>query len=97
MDGWILTLLFAAATVGSLHALAPDHWVPFSVLGRARGWSAGRTIRLTLVCGLGHVTVSAAFGIAALLVGARIGQRMDEVLAAELDEEFLLHGRRTVC
>lgn len=71
MDGWVFTLLLAAATVGSLHALAPDHWVPFSVLGRARGWSAGRTIRLTLVCGLGHVTVSAAFGIAALLVGAR--------------------------
>ncbi|MGZ8867868.1 MAG: hypothetical protein ACXW2P_05955 [Thermoanaerobaculia bacterium] len=71
MDGWLLTLILTAATVGSLHALAPDHWVPFSVLGRARGWSAGRTIRLTLVCGLGHVTVSAAFGIAALLIGAK--------------------------
>lgn len=70
MDGWLITLLFAAVTVGSLHALAPDHWVPFSVLGRARGWSAGRTVRLTLLCGLGHVSVSAAFGIAALILGA---------------------------
>ncbi|HEU4521520.1 MAG TPA: hypothetical protein VFT12_05930 [Thermoanaerobaculia bacterium] len=69
MDGWLFTLLFAAITVGSLHALAPDHWVPFSVLGRARGWSPGRTIRLTLICGVGHVTVSAAFGIAALILG----------------------------
>jgi nickel/cobalt exporter len=71
MDGWFFTLMLTAVTVGSLHALAPDHWVPFSVLGRARGWTAGRTIGLTLVCGLGHVTVSAAFGIAALIVGAR--------------------------
>ena len=71
MDGWLLALLGAAITVGSLHALAPDHWVPFSVLGRARGWSPARTIRLTLLCGLGHVSVSAAFGIAALLLGAR--------------------------
>ena len=69
MDGWLLTLLLAAATVGSLHALAPDHWVPFSVLGRARGWTARRTIRVTLLCGIGHVTVSAAFGIAALALG----------------------------
>lgn len=71
MNGWLFTLLLTAATVGSLHALAPDHWVPFSVLGRARRWSAGRTIRLTLICGLGHVTVSAAFGIAALMIGTR--------------------------
>lgn len=71
MNGWLFTLLVAAATVGSLHALAPDHWVPFSVLGRARQWSPGRTIRLTLICGLGHVTVSAAFGIAALMIGTK--------------------------
>lgn len=69
MDGWFFALVIAAATVGSLHALAPDHWVPFAALGRARGWSAGRTARLTFVCGLGHVSVSAAFGIAALFIG----------------------------
>jgi hypothetical protein len=82
MEGWFLTLLLAAATVGSLHALAPDHWVPFSVMGRARNWSTGRTIRLTLICGLGHVTVSAAFGIAALLLGRQAVTALGSTLQA---------------
>jgi hypothetical protein len=82
MNGWVLTLLVAAATVGSLHALAPDHWAPFTVLGRARGWTAGRTVRLTLLCGLGHVTVSAGFGIAALLIGHKTVSALGTTLHA---------------
>lgn len=31
-----LTLLIGAMTVGSLHALAPDHWVPFAAVARGR-------------------------------------------------------------
>ncbi|HVR41346.1 MAG TPA: hypothetical protein VMU84_19785 [Thermoanaerobaculia bacterium] len=65
----LFALMLAAATVGSLHSLAPDHWVPFAALARARNWSAMRTARLTLLCGFGHVTVSAILGIVALFVG----------------------------
>ena len=68
-DNWLLALMFTAATVGSLHTIAPDHWVPFAALARARSWSSFRTARLTFFCGLGHVTVSALLGIAALFIG----------------------------
>ncbi len=67
--GWLVTLMFAAAGVGSLHSLAPDHWVPFAALSRARRWSSAHTARLTILCGLGHVTVSAILGLAALFIG----------------------------
>jgi putative Mn2+ efflux pump MntP len=67
-----LGLAFAAAAVGSLHSLAPDHWVPFAALARAQGWSAARTARVTLLCGLGHVTVSALLGLAALVFGLEL-------------------------
>jgi hypothetical protein len=77
------TLALAAITVGSLHTLAPDHWVPFAVLSRARGWSAGRTIRVTLLCGFGHVTVSALLGLIGLFFGIRMfeafGRKMEAV------------------
>lgn len=63
------TLIITAALIGSIHTLAPDHWVPFAALARARGWSTTRTARTTFLCGFGHVTVSAALGIAALVVG----------------------------
>jgi putative Mn2+ efflux pump MntP len=69
MEPWVVALMFTAATVGSLHSLAPDHWMPFAALARARKWSQLRTARLTVVCGLGHVTVSAALGVLALILG----------------------------
>jgi nickel/cobalt transporter (NicO) family protein len=80
MDAWLFALVAAAATVGSLHALAPDHWVPFAALGRARGWTAARTARLTFICGLGHVSVSAAFGITALIIGLKSVQALGATL-----------------
>jgi hypothetical protein len=62
-------LALAAATVGALHSLAPDHWVPFAAVARARGWPAGRTARVTLLSGLGHVTVSVLLGLVGLWLG----------------------------
>lgn len=67
-----LALAAAAISVGALHALAPDHWVPLAAVARARGWSRRQTARLTLLCGLGHVSVSAALGLLALVVGREV-------------------------
>jgi nickel/cobalt transporter (NicO) family protein len=76
-------LALAAITVGSLHTIAPDHWVPFAALARAQGWSRGRTARITAACGFGHVTVSVVLGVLALFFGLEmlhiIGQRMEAV------------------
>jgi nickel/cobalt transporter (NicO) family protein len=66
---YTLALMLTAATVGALHSLAPDHWLPFAALARARGWTPGRTARLAFLCAVGHVTVSAIFGILAVVVG----------------------------
>jgi len=69
MTGFSWTLIIAAATVGSLHTMAPDHWMPFAALARARKWTPLRTSRTTILCGFGHVTVSALMGIVALFAG----------------------------
>jgi hypothetical protein len=80
VHGLWLALAGAAVSIGSLHTAAPDHWVPFVALARTRGWSAGRTARVTLLCGFGHVTVSALFGLLGLFFGMTllrsVGQRM---------------------
>ncbi len=79
----LTTLALAAMTVGPIHSLAPDHWVPFAALARAQGWSASRTARITFLCGLGHVTVSVAIGLLGLAFGlellATFGRRMESV------------------
>jgi nickel/cobalt exporter len=83
ISGLFATLLVAAVTVGSLHSLAPDHWVPFAALARAQGWSAGRTARVTFLCGFGHVTSSVLLGLLGLVFGRQmflsLGQRMESV------------------
>jgi hypothetical protein len=68
-DALAPALAVAAASVGALHSLAPDHWVPIAAVSRARGWSARRTARIALACGFGHVTVSVGLGLAALVTG----------------------------
>ena len=67
-------LIAAAATVGSVHTLAPDHWVPFAALARAERWSSWRTALVTAACGLGHVTASVALGLLALVFGLELLQ-----------------------
>jgi putative Mn2+ efflux pump MntP len=83
MNGLFLALAGAAVSLGALHTLAPDHWVPFAACARAQGWSAARTARITLACGLGHVTVSALLGLLGLLFGRELllqfGERMESV------------------
>jgi nickel/cobalt transporter (NicO) family protein len=74
-------LALAAVTVGSLHTLAPDHWIPFAALARTQRWSAARTTLVTVACGFGHVTVSALLGLGGLFFGLRmmesLGRRME--------------------
>ncbi len=70
MDTLSWNLLATAAALGVIHTIAgPDHWLPFIVLGRARGWSRTRTLVVTLACGVGHVGSSVVLGLATLWLG----------------------------
>jgi hypothetical protein len=92
MNDLTWTLPLTAATVGALHTLAPDHWMPFAALARARGWTPMRALRTTVLCGLGHVTVSAILGIAALSAGLGIAQFIGGKLASIAPVLLMLFG-----
>lgn len=83
MTATFTALAAAAAALGSAHTAAPDHWVPFAALARARGWSSRRTAGVTLLCGMGHVTVSALLGLAGAFLGMRalggLGHRLGTI------------------
>ena len=91
-----VVLAVGAVTLGSLHTIAPDHWVPFAALSRAQGWSRLRTVRITALCGFGHVTVSALLGVLALFFGLEmlhvIGRRMESVAGLLLVVFGLVYG-----
>lgn len=92
MNGSAWTLILAAATVGALHTMAPDHWMPFAALARARGWTPTRIARTTILCGFGHVTVSALLGIAALSVGLSLAELIGGRLANLAPALLMLFG-----
>ncbi len=67
-------LLATAASLGLIHALAgPDHYLPFIALGKANGWPLVRTVRVTLLCGLGHVLASLLVGGLGIALGWSLG------------------------
>jgi nickel/cobalt transporter (NicO) family protein len=78
-----LAVAFAAAGIGAFHTLAPDHWVPFAALARAERWSTKRTALVTVLCGLGHVTVSVVLGLCGVIFGLGLlqsfGRRLEGV------------------
>jgi sulfite exporter TauE/SafE len=66
-------LLLTAASIAFLHTiLGPDHYVVFTAMGKARNWSLSKTIRVTLLCGVGHVLSSVLIGAVGLLLGAQL-------------------------
>ena len=63
-------LILTAVSIACLHTLAgPDHYLPFIALSRARGWSARKTVRWTIICGSGHILSSVLLGLAGAALG----------------------------
>lgn len=80
MPNETIILAGTAATIGFLHTLlGPDHYLPFIVLSKARGWSRIKTLVITFLCGLGHVLSSIILGF----VGVALGMALFKLEAIE--------------
>ncbi|MFH1732129.1 MAG: sulfite exporter TauE/SafE family protein [Planctomycetota bacterium] len=70
---WVLVAL--AASIGFFHTLfGPDHYLPFIMMSRARGWSRRKTALITFLCGLGHVLSSVVLGLIGVAAGIAVGR-----------------------
>lgn len=85
-------LLLTAGTLGVTHTLlGPDHYVPFLALARAGDWRLGRTLGVTLLCGIGHVLGSVALGALGLALGWAVsGMEAFEAFRGEIAGWLLL-------
>lgn len=84
----LFALVAAAAGLGVVHTLAPDHWIPVAAVARARSLGRGATARLALLCGAVHVAVSALLAVAGVLWGRELlvaaGLQLETAAAALL-------------
>lgn len=69
------SLLLSTVMIAGLHALVPDHWLPFVMLARAQNWSQSRLTAITFLGGLGHVASSLLIGV----IGISLGIAMEKI------------------
>ncbi len=68
-----LLLISTAASIAFLHTIVgPDHYLVFSAMGKANRWSLSKTLRVTAVCGLGHILSSVVLGFVGIFFGAQL-------------------------
>lgn len=66
-------LLLTAASIAFLHTvLGADHYVVFTAMGKAHGWSLAKTLRVTFFCGIAHVLGSVVLGLIGIVLGAQM-------------------------
>jgi cytochrome c biogenesis protein CcdA len=67
-------------TLSLLHTLIPSHWLCFVLVGRAQGWSRGRTLGITAIAGLIHVIVNVTLGAALVAAGRTLMEHHEHLL-----------------
>lgn len=69
MESSFFVLLFSTFSIAVIHALAPDHWMPFIMIGNAQKWSKTKLMTVTFLAGLGHVGSSIILGALGIALG----------------------------
>ncbi len=69
----IIVLSLSAAAIAFVHTLlGPDHYLPFVAMAKARGWNTAKTLRVTLMCGSGHLAGSILLGLLGIFLGLQL-------------------------
>ena len=78
-DTALLSIAFTGFTVAFLHAAIPTHWVPFVLVGKARGWSRRRTLAVAALAGSGHILVTTLIGFLIAWVGFEVEESIEHI------------------
>jgi ABC-type nickel/cobalt efflux system permease component RcnA len=79
-SGSALLLVAAVGTVGVLHTIVPDHWVPITLIARQRGWSKSETAKAALLAGSGHILSTLLIAVVVWLAGVAFAERFGHVV-----------------
>jgi sulfite exporter TauE/SafE len=73
MNAEIELLMLTAVAIGFVHTVVgPDHYLPFVAMSAARNWTRRKTLLVTALCGVGHVTGSVLIGFVGIALGASL-------------------------
>ncbi len=79
--------IVAGLSVSFLHAILPNHWLPFVLAGRAQKWSISKTLSVVTLAGGGHVLITTLLGVLIVWMGVALTDYVEawaEPLAASV-------------
>ena len=104
MPQTIISLIGATFFIALTHAVMPNHWMPFALIGKGQRWSLTKTLTITAIAGLGHSIATCILGTIIALLGLHIAKYTEtiaEPLAASiliiLGIAFIIIGRLKPC
>ncbi|HHT9124920.1 MAG TPA: hypothetical protein ACFYD6_03780 [Candidatus Brocadiia bacterium] len=65
-------LIAATFGVALLHAVMPNHWMPFVLVSKAQGWSITRMLTITGIASLGHSIITCVIGFVVAVMGYQV-------------------------
>lgn len=96
-----LLLILVALSVSSLHMIAPDHWLPLTVIASAKSYSSSRKYSTAAALGFAHAGTSIVLAMAIFYAGLAlihnyIGYLLlaGEILLVIIGLYFILNGYR---
>lgn len=99
--GLFYLLLLVALVISAVHMVAPDHWLPLTVIATARSYSSSRRYGIAAVIGVTHAGTSIVVGSVFLLAGYVLIHSyfkylvlLGEVLLVAIGLYFIINGYR---
>jgi nickel/cobalt exporter len=92
MNEFLSVIAMAGFSVAFLHAAIPTHWLPFVAVGRAQHWSRRKTLTVTAVTGLGHVSSTALLGVLLVWLGIVVDKRLGAMFPIVAGGVLILMG-----
>ncbi len=68
----MIQILIGSFALSIVHALIPNHWIPFVAIGKTEKWSRKETLIVTAIAGIAHTASTILIGIIIGIVGYRL-------------------------
>lgn len=94
-------LILVALVISAVHMIAPDHWLPLTVIATGRSYSSSKRYAIAVAIGVSHAGTSIAIASAFLLAGYVLVHSYfnylilsGEVLLVAIGLYFIINGYR---
>ncbi len=84
----MVQIIAGSILLSVVHALIPNHWLPFVAIGRAERWSIRETLVVSAIAGTAHIGATIIVGVLVGMLGIRITSSYQFVM--EVGAPFIL-------